>query len=80
MLAIHDDIDAFDPAALSLPENRFIIEHGGKPPAVVARIPLPVGVNAKAVMPVIEKIYALDEVAKHDKEPWVGVEALKHRC
>ena len=72
--------DMFDPAALSLAENDFIIQHGGKPPAVVAKVAPPIGVNIKAVMPVIEKLYALDEVQKHDKEPWVGVSAIKARC
>jgi len=80
MLAIKDDIDTFDPVALSLPENQFLIDHLGKAPAVVARIPLPVGVNAKAVMPVIEKVYGLLEVEKHDNEAWVGLDALKARC
>lgn len=78
MLAIEHDI--FDPVLLSIEENQFLLEHAGKPPAVVSRVRLPVGVNAKAVMPVIEQIYALEEIAKHDKEPWVGVEAVKERC
>jgi hypothetical protein len=77
MLAIAND--TFDPVLLSLPENRFLLEHVGKPPAVVSRIPLPEGVNPKAVMPVIETIYALEEVEKHDKAPWAGVDLIKRQ-
>lgn len=77
MLAIAND--TFDPVLLSLPENAFLLAHLGKPPAVVARIPLPEGVNAKAVMPVVEQVYALDEIQKHDKVTWTGVEVLKQR-
>lgn len=72
--------DVFDPVALSLPENQFIIDHGGKPPAVVARIAMPSDVNPRAVLPVIDALYALGEVEKHDKVPWVGVDAVKARC
>jgi hypothetical protein len=78
MLAIENDI--FDPVLLSVEENQFLLEHVGKPPAVVSRLVMPTGVNAKAVMPVVEQVYALEEIAKHDKEPWVGVEAVKARC
>jgi hypothetical protein len=78
MQAIAEDI--FDPVALSLDENQFIIDHGGKPPAVVARVAMPPGVNSRAVMPVIEALYALDEVQKHDHIPWVGLMAVKARC
>ncbi len=78
MQAIAEDI--FDPVALSIDENQFIIDHGGKLPAVVARVAMPVGVNPRAVLPVIEALYALDEVQKHDKVPWVGLAAVKARC
>lgn len=78
MQAIHND--TFDPVALSIPENVFLVEHLGKPPAVVARVTVPDGVNPKAVMPVIEAIYALEEIKTHDKEPWTGVEPLKAAC
>jgi hypothetical protein len=72
--------ETFDPVALSLPENQFIIDHGGKPPAVVARIAMPRDVNPQAVLPVIDALYALEEVQKHDKVPWVGLTAIKECC
>lgn len=78
MLAVYHD--TFDPVLLSLEENAFLLEHVGKPPAVVARVPPPIGVNLKAVMPVIEKVYQLDEIQKHDKEVWVGVETIRAKC
>lgn len=77
MLAIADD--TFDPVLLSLPENEFVREHVGKPPAVVSRIPMPQGVNPKAVMPVIDQVYALEEVRKHDKVAWTGIERIKQQ-
>jgi hypothetical protein len=78
MLAITND--TFDPVALSLEENAFLIEHLGKPPKVVSRVAFPAGVNPKAVMPVIEDIYALLEIEKHDQEAWTGVDVIKARC
>lgn len=77
MLAIAHD--TFDPVLLSVSENAFVREHAGKPPAVVSRIPLPADVNAKAVMPVFEQLYALEEVQKHDQVPWTGVAAIKRQ-
>lgn len=78
MLAIAND--TFDPVLLSCEEAQFVLDHAGKAPAVVARVALPAGVNPKAVMPVIEQVYALEEIQKHDKEAWIGVDAVKERC
>lgn len=78
MLAI--TADTFDPVALSLEENAFLVEHLGKPPKVVARVAIPPGVNPKAVLPVIEEVYGLLEVEKHDQVAWTGVDLLKARC
>lgn len=78
MLAIAHD--TFDPVALSVEENQFLIEHLGKPPKVVQRVTCPPGVNPKAVLPVIEEVYGLLEVEKHDHVAWTGVEALKAKC
>lgn len=78
MLAIAND--TFDPVLLSLEENAFLIEHLGKAPAVVRRVPFPAGVNPKAVLPVIEELYALAEVEKADGVEWTGFETVKARC
>lgn len=78
MLAIAND--TFDPVALSFEENEFLVEHLGKPPKVVQRATVPKGVNLKAVMPVIEEVYGLLEVEKHDQESWTGVDILRARC
>jgi hypothetical protein len=75
MLAIHND--QFDPVFLSIPENHFVREHVGKPPAVIARIALPADVNPNAVMPVFEAVYQLEEVRTHDRVEWGGVESIK---
>lgn len=78
MLAIENA--TFDPVLLSLEENAFLVEHAGKAPAVVKRLPVPPGVNPKAVIPVIEELYALGEVEKADGATWAGIEAVKDRC
>lgn len=78
MLAIAND--TFDPVLLSLEENQFLIDHLGKAPAVVRRVPVPPGVNPKAVYPVIEELYALAEVEKADGVEWSGFDAVRDRC
>lgn len=78
MLAIANA--TFDPVALSLEENAFLLEHAGKAPAVVRRQSFPTGVNPTAVMPVIEELYALAEVEKADGQGWVGIAEVKARC
>lgn len=75
MLAI--DQDTFDPVLLSLEENAFLLEHLGKPPKVVQRVTMPPGVNPLAVLPIIEEVYGLEEIAKHDKQDWTGIARLK---
>lgn len=78
MLAIAND--TFDPVLLSLEENAFLMEHIGKAPAVVRKGTFPPGVNPKAVLPVIEELYALSEVEKADGEAWTGFDAIRDRC
>lgn len=80
MLAIDPTADVFDPVLLSVPENIFVAEHAGKAPSVIKRVPIPADVNINAVMPVLEHLYALEEVRKADKVEWVGVQAIKDRC
>lgn len=75
MFAIEND--TFDPVLLSLEENAFLLEHLGKPPKVVERVAFPAGVNRTAVLPIIEEIYGLEEIAKHDKQDWTGIDRLK---
>ena len=78
MLAIAND--TFDPVLLSLEENAFLLEHLGKAPAVIRRLPVPNGVNLKAILPVVEELYALDEVQKADGVEWSGYEAVRTKC
>lgn len=39
----------------------------------------PDGVNPAAVKPIIDRVYELNELTRHQGEQWVGVEALKDR-
>lgn len=73
-----DEIFEFDPVLYSTEENAFLLEHLGEAPTVALRN-LPKGINIKAVKPIIERVYGLMELEKHDKTPWVGVEVLKQK-
>lgn len=66
----------FDPVSLSKAENRFLLQHVGKPP-VVALSEVVHPVNPRAVKPVLDRVYELLELEKHRGEKWVGVEAIK---
>lgn len=39
----------------------------------------PGGINPGAVRPVLERIYELEELKRHRKESWIGVDAVKAR-
>lgn len=69
-------LQEFDPVKLSIRENQFIIDHVGEPP-VVAFQSVPEGVTRAAVKPIIDGVYELIELEKHESQGWVGVEAVK---
>ena len=74
---ISDRRDLFDPPTFSNEELVWLLDHLGDPPVVAFRQPLPPQVNSKAVRPVIERVYELVEVEKHEGEKWLGIEAIK---
>ena len=53
-----DDIYEFDPVLMSNAENMFLLEHLGEAPTIVQRA-IPPGVNRRAVMPIVERVYGL---------------------
>lgn len=67
----------FDPTKLSLDECRFVLDHVGEPPVVALNAPRAEQVTLAAVKPVIEGVYELLELEKHDGIQWAGVEAVK---
>jgi hypothetical protein len=67
----------FEPALYSLAENAFLLEHAGESPAVALHSGLPEGCNIAAVKPALERFYELEELRKHNKQDWMGVEAVK---
>lgn len=69
-------LQEFDPVKLSIKENQFVIDHVGEPP-VVAMQNVPEGVTRAAVKPIIDGVYELIELEKHDNQGWIGVEAVK---
>lgn len=70
--------DVFNPVQYSLEECAFLLENLGKP-TVVALQNVPKEVIVKAVRPIIERVNELEELKKHTKRSWVGVEAIKAR-
>ncbi len=69
-------MNTFDPVSYSFVENRFLLEHLGKPP-IVAMQALTPPINPRAVKPIIDRVYELEELRKHSGQEWVGVEKVK---
>ncbi len=72
------EMNTFDPVLYSKAENRFLLDALGKPPVVVLR-DIPAGVNPRAVRPIVQRVYELMELEKHERVPWVGIDALKEK-
>lgn len=70
----------FEPALYSLEENKFLAEHVGESPTVALHGGTPAGVNPKAIRPVLEKFYELEELRTHRGISWVGLEVIKNAC
>ena len=68
--------DTFDPVQYSWEENEFLLQHVGEPP-VVALKARPANVIQAAVKPVLDRIYELIELEKHNAVTWVGIERVK---
>lgn len=66
----------FDPVLYSKEENEFLLEHLGKAPVLAMR-DLRAPVNPRAVRPVIERAYELDQLKEHEGAGWAGVDAMK---
>lgn len=73
------ELQTFDPVLYSQAENEFLLQNLGKPPITVTKQALPAGVNLTAVRPIIERVYELEELQKHEGAKWVGVESLKRK-
>lgn len=70
------ELQVINPARYSEAEGEFLIEHLGEPPVVAMRA-VGHGVNPKAVQPLIQRVYELNQLQEHENQPWVGTEALK---
>jgi hypothetical protein len=66
----------FDPVLYSIQENEFIRANAGLPTAVAIRNIGP-GVNPKAVIPALSRLYELTELEKHSGLVWCGLEPVK---
>lgn len=70
------ELTVFDPVDYSFAENEFIYAQVGKPPVVIKKS-LPPGVNPKAVMPLLERVYELVQLKDADGDVWCGVEPIR---
>lgn len=68
--------ETFDPVLYSISENRFFLEHLGKPP-VVALKEVPREVNVKAIEPLLRRVFELEQLKEHEGQDWAGLEAIK---
>lgn len=69
-------MNTFDPVLFSDAENRFLLEHVGKPP-IVALKDVAFPVNAKAVRPVLERVAELKAQEAHEGIAWAGEDVIK---
>lgn len=88
-----NEITEFDPVTYSKEELLWLLVNLDKPPVVArgniraVRLPAlgqnknnviyPDGVNANAVMPLLERVQQLDQLEQHEGTKWVGKEAIK---
>jgi len=70
------DILEFDPVLFSQEDNEFLLENLGKPTVVALKNAGPMVLPA-AVRPILDKVVELESLKEHEKQPWVGVEAIK---
>lgn len=76
----NDDIQKFDPVTYSDAENKFLLDNLGTAPVIARKNALGLsGMNPRAVMPMIERVYELEELKRVEGTNWVGVEALKEK-
>jgi hypothetical protein len=75
-MATKIEVNEIDPVIYSEEERAWLLENLGKPPAVALR-DLPKGVNIRQVKPLLEKLQELEDLQKHENQPWIGFEAVK---
>lgn len=71
------ELQAFDPVLYSDEENEFFLLHLGEAPVVAIRAATERGVNPRAVRPVLDRVYELNQLEAADGDKWAGIEALK---
>jgi len=76
-IPVSDTRDLFDPPLFNGAELAWLAASVGQPPVVAFKEVLPPAVNVKAVRPVIERVYELMELERHEGEPWAGLGAIQ---
>lgn len=69
--------EVLNPPQFSVEEAKYLVQYLGEPPAVAELDEFPVGVNPNAVLPVLEKVFALMQQASARNFQWIGVEAVR---
>ena len=72
-------MDTFDPVKYSKEENTFLLENVGKAPIVALNGLNKVGVNPKAVRPVLQEVYDREQLRTFEKVEWAGIDKLKEK-
>lgn len=72
-------MDTFNPVKYSKEENAFLLENVGKPPIVALNGLNKVGVNPRAVRPVLQEVYDREQLRTHEGVVWAGIDALKEK-
>lgn len=70
-------MDSFNPVRFSTEENRFLLENVGSAPIVALNKTIPVGVNPRAVRPVLQEVFDREQLRTVSQVEWLGVEPLK---
>lgn len=69
-------VNEFNPVNYSVEECNYLLGNVGLPPAIAVRN-ITAGVNPKAVLPAISRLYELAELAKHTGLLWCGLDPIK---
>lgn len=67
----------FEPAFFSNQELSFLMEHLEKPSIAALHRDVPKGVNPTAIKSLLDRLYSLAELEKHEGVRWAGYEAVR---
>lgn len=69
--------ESINPCLYSVEEAKYLVKHLGEPPEVAGMDATPAGVNPQAVLPLLDRIYRLQQQADSRGLQWCGIQAVK---